>query len=162
MRLKCIIFTAFVLLLVSCKEEKRCYESTDSLMMVNFLGSNGEEIDSLMVKGIDRNAVGDTLVHDTIAAEVKHLGLPLSMSYDSTGFQVFANGKAAIFYLNHSMQIKLVSEDCGFAPEFQITGGRFSALIDSIIVTDPVVNNKSSETHATSQNILLYFHLADN
>ena len=115
-----------------------------------------------MVKGIDRNAVGDTLVHDTIAAEVKHLGLPLSMSYDSTGFQVFANGKAAIFYLNHSMQIKLVSEDCGFAPEFQITGGRFSALIDSIIVTDPVVNNKSSETHATSQNILIYFHLADN
>ncbi len=156
-------FTLFISLFVlffSCKEENRCYESTDPLLVVTFTGSGSEPIDSLIVKGVDRNDVGDTLVYDKTAATSKHLELPLSLSADSTGFELFSNGKAATLYLRHSMLIKLISEDCGFAPEYQLNGSVFSANIDSVVVTDAVVNTKSSETHAKSQNITLYFNLS--
>ena len=161
MKFRGILFLLMLFLAASCDDEKRCYEATDTLMVVNLLGSTEVEIDSIVVKGVDRNDVGDTIYRDTLDALVKHFKLPLSLSADSTGFDIFTNGRSARFYINHTMQVKLVSEDCGFAPYYEITGGRFSANIDSILVTDPVVNPKSSEIHAKTQNIIIFYNLAD-
>ena len=160
--IKTLFFTVFVALLLSCSDVNRCYETTDSLMVATLAGSQLTKIDSLIVKGIDRNQVGDTIVYDTIPSLSKHFSLPLSLSADSTGFQLFSNGKSATFYINHTMMMKLISADCGFAPEYQLTGSTFSNNIDSIAIADKVVNTKSAEKHAKSQNISIYFHFSDN
>jgi hypothetical protein len=155
------VFISVLFLFIACSSENRCYESSESLMVATFKGSNQENIDSLIVKGVDRNQVGDTLVHDKIKATSKHIELPLAVTADSTGFQIFSNGKAATLYVRHSMIIKLISDVCGFAPEYQIKDFSFSSNIDSVKITDAVVNTKSAETHANDQNITIYFNLSD-
>lgn len=155
------LLAAFVLLF-SCKEEKRCYESSSTLMVATFTGSVPANIDSLIIKGVDRNDTGDTLVYDKTETTSKHIELPLSLSADSTGFQLFANGKSATLYIHHTMLIRLISEECGFAPEYQLKSAEFTSNIDSVTITDAVVNTKSSENHAESQNITIYFNLPAN
>jgi hypothetical protein len=156
------VFISALFLFIACSSENRCYESSESLVVATFTGSDQENIDSLIVKGVGRDQIGDTLVYDTIQSTSKHFELPLAVTVDSTGFQIFSNGKSATLYIRHSMIIKLISDVCGFAPEYQIKDFSFSSNIDSVKITDAVVNTKSAETHAKDQNITIYFNLSDN
>jgi hypothetical protein len=154
-----LLFPAFMLLL-SCNSGSHCYESSNTLMVTSFTVNKTLNIDSILVKGYNRNAIGDTLAFNKVPALVKTVGLPLSLTADSTGFVVFANGKSATFWLKHTMNFQLISQSCGFAPNYLITATRHSSLIDSIRVSDQLVGPKTVEKYATlGQNITVYLHL---
>ena len=155
-----ILIPFFLFLFTSCNDGNRCYESVDTLMMGSFSINATKTINSLTIKGINRNLVGDTLVSDVTAALTMKATLPLSLNADSTGFVIIANGKKDTLFVRHTMIIKLISENCGFAPNYSLTGFRFTAGIDSVKITDKVVNTKSIEKTTNDQNIRIYFNPA--
>ncbi len=160
MRFRFLILLLAVMLLLSCNNGSHCYESSETLMVTTFTANGTLKIDSIMVRGYNRLAKGDTLVFNKIAATAVRVGLPLSVSADTTGFVVFANGKASSFWVKHTMNFQLISQSCGFAPNYGLTAIRRSSLIDSIKIFDPVVDPKSAEKYATNgQNITVYLHL---
>ena len=149
-----------VLLILSCNNGSHCYESSETLMVTIFSGSTSVNIQSILVTGYQRSAVGDTLEYSKTSALTSKVGLPLSLSADSTGFNVTANGKSGTFWLKHTMVIKLISQPCGFAPYYQLISSSHSSLIDSIRISDLNVDPKSVEIYETNgQNIKIYLHL---
>jgi hypothetical protein len=129
-------------------------------MVASFTGNGSIMIDSILVRGYGRSSVGDTLGYSKESALIKTIGLPLSLTTDTTGFDVYANGKISTFWVRHTMNFQLISQSCGFAPFYKISATRHSTLIDSVRVSDPVVDPKSVERHATNgQNITIYLHL---
>jgi len=161
MRVQLIVIILAVVLLHSCSNSSHCYESTDTLMMTTFAGSKSEKIGSIIVRGYGKNSVGDTLFNNKDSAQTKRIGLPLSLTEDSTGFVVYVNKVPSIFWVRHTMELKLISEVCGFAPYYRLNATRCSALIDSAKVHDPAIDPKSIETYNTNgQNITIYLHLS--
>ena len=157
-RLTFLIFA--VLLLFSCNNSSHCYESSETLAVASFTGGGVINIDSILVKSYLRNGIGDTLSSTKVAAVTERAGLPLSLSADSTGFVVFANGRSSSFWLKHTMNIKLISQSCGFAPYYQLVATKHSSLIDSVKVSDHSVDPKSAIRYATNgQNVTIYLHL---
>jgi hypothetical protein len=151
------------ILLISCNNGSRCYESGDSLMVAVFTGNNSKKIGPFTITGYGKNTVGDTLVHTTDSVLVRKVGLPLSILADSTGFVVSANGRTHTFWVKHTMNLQLISQSCGFAPYYKLTATRHTSLIDSVKIFDPGVNPKSVERYATlGQNITIYLHLTAN
>lgn|GEM_PF-728100 len=150
-----------VLLLLSCNNSSHCYESSETLLVTTFTGGSTLKIDSILVKGAAKTGIGDTLKFSRDSALTISAGLPLSLSADSTGFVVFANGRTSSFWLKHTMNLKLISQSCGFAPNYKLVATRHSSLIDSVSVSDPIVDPQSVERYATNgQNITIYLHLA--
>ena len=148
------------MLLPSCNNGSHCYESSETLLITTFTANGTIKIDSIMVRGYNRLAKGDTLVFNKDAAPAKKVGLPLSVSTDTTGFVVYVNGRAGSFWVKHTMNFQLISQSCGFAPNYGLTAIRRSSLIDSIKIFDPAVDPKSAEKYATNgQNITVYLHL---
>jgi len=114
----------------------------------------------MVINGLDRYDVGDTLVSDTASTLTKRYTLPLSLTADSTGFVVNANGKKDTLFIMHSMIISFISENCGFAPDYVISGCRYTSGIDSVKIADPKINPKSIEKKTNDQNISIYFNSA--
>jgi len=129
-------------------------------MMSSFSINGFIKIDSLTVKGLDRNDVGDTLVYDISSTLTKRYSLPLSLSADSTGFVIKVNGKTDTLYVRHAMIMKFISEFCGFAPNYVISGSRHTLGIDSVKITDSKVNPQSIAKLTNDQNISIYFNAA--
>ncbi len=157
-RITSIIFA--ILIVISCSNGDRCYESTDTFLVTTIVGNSAIPIDSLLVRGAGRKAKGDTLLLDKTASVFKKIALPLALSADSTGFDLVANGKSQTFWIRHTMNMQLVSASCGFAPYYQLTGSRHTSLIDSIRFSDLSADPKSVERHTTNgQNVTIYLHL---
>lgn len=158
-----IIFLLFsFLFLQSCNNGDHCYESTDSLMITNFIGDNKIKIDSILVYGYNRDLLKDTLIYQKPASLNVRLGLPLSLSVDSTGFVVFTNGKKSYFWLRHQMNLQLISQSCGFSPFYKLNSIRYSSLIDSVKIIDKEVDPKTAEKYANNgQNITVFLHLSN-
>ncbi len=147
-----------IVILSGCNEKNRCYESTDTLMVASFKASDFRVYDTLLVHGTGRTGTGDTLVFDTLSSQNKRFPLPLSLSNDSTGFVIKAEGRQDTLYVTHSMTMKFISESCGFAPEYQIKGFIFTSGIDSVKISDAFVNTKSTDKKVNDQNIIIYFN----
>jgi hypothetical protein len=145
---------------VSCSDANRCYEPVDTLMVTSFSVNGFKPINALIIKGINRNNVGDTLVNDVGSTLTKRYTLPLSLSADSTGLVMKANGIRDTLYIRHSMLLTFISESCGFAPYYVISGFRFTKGIDSVKISDSMVNPKSIEKNKNDQNISIYFNSA--
>lgn len=160
MRYYLIVISLLLIVLGSCNDGDRCYESVDALMVTSFSINGFKQINSLVVKGVNRNDVGDTLVSDTTSTLTKRYTLPLSLSIDSTGFVLKANGIKDTLYIRHTMILKFVSQNCGFAPNYIISGFRYTAGIDSVKISDAKVNPKSIEKQTNDQNISIYFNSA--
>lgn len=155
------IMLVALFLLNACNSGDHCYESSESLMVTTFIGNKAIKIDSILVRGYNRYAKGDTLAFSKPGTLSVKVGLPLSLLSDSTGFMVFANGRSNAFWIRHTMNLQLISESCGFAPNYQLTGTKHSTLIDSVKVADKSVDPKSVERYATNgQNITVYLHLS--
>jgi len=129
-------------------------------MVTSFSVNGFKNVKSLVIKGIDRNDVGDTIVNDQDSTLTKRYPLPLSLSADSTGFVLDTNGKKDTLYIRHTMIISFISENCGFAPEYVISGLRYTSGIDSVKITDKKVNPHSIEKTTNDQNISIYFSSA--
>ena len=157
MRYYLIVISLLVILFGSCNDGNRCYDSVDTLMVSSFSVNGFIKIDTLIIKGVNRNDVGDTLVNDIASTLTKKYPLPLSLSADSTGFVLTANGVTDTIYIRHSMIIKLISEFCGFAPNYVLSGSSFTSGIDSIKITDGKVNPQSIAKTTNDQNISIYF-----
>jgi hypothetical protein len=158
-QIKWITFAA--ILLVSCNNGSHCYESTDSMMVTTFSGSKSQKIGSIVVKGYGKNAAGDTLFNNKDSAITKRIGLPLSLTADSTGFVVIVNNIPSIFWVRHKMNIQLISQSCGYAPFYELNAAKYSSLIDSVRLYDPHVNPKSIEIYsANGQNLTVYLRLS--
>lgn len=153
-----ILISLSILVFASCNDGNRCYESVDTLMVASFSVSGFKQIKSVTIKGVNRNDVGDTLVSDTLSALTKRYPFPLSLSADSTGFVIKANGTSDTLYIKHTMTINFISEYCGFAPNYLISGFRHTKGIDSVKITDAKVNTKSIEKKTNDQNISIYFN----
>ena len=160
MRYYLIVISLLAFVLESCNNGNRCYDSVDTLMVSSFSINGFKNIDSLVVKGVNRNDVGDTLVNDRTSTLTKRYSLPLSLSADSTGFVLKLNGISDTLYLRHKMIIKFVSEFCGFAPNYVISGSRHTPGIDSVKIIDPKVNTLSTAKATNDQNIIIYFSAA--
>ena len=143
--------------LVSCSNGNGCYESVDTQMVTSFSIDSLKQIKTLVINGVGRNGVGDTLVNVKDSTLTKRYNLPLSLSADSTGWVFEANGKKDTIYIRHSMMMVFVSESCGFSPDFVISGLRYTAGIDSVKITDKKVNPQSIEKKTNDQNISIYF-----
>ena len=153
-----IAIVAYVFILWGCNDQNRCYESIDTLMVVSFKISNLNVLDTLSIHGVGKNGTGDTLVNDNLSSQIKRYSLPLSLSDDSTGFILLANGYRDTVYIRHSMTMKFISQYCGFAPEYTIRGSSFTHGIDSVKVSDVLVNTKSIQKNTNDQNITVYFN----
>jgi hypothetical protein len=127
-------------------------------MVASFSVNGFKPINSLVINGVDRNDVGDTLVSDTLSTLVKRYTLPLSLSVDSTGLVLKLNGIKDTLYIRHTMIISFISESCGFAPDYIISGFSYTKGIDSVKISDPKVNPQSIEKQANDQNISIYFN----
>ena len=160
MRFYQFIISLLIFVMVSCNDGNRCYESVDTLMVTSFSVNGSKKIKTLVINGVNRFAKGDTLVNDKDSTLIKRYTLPLSLSADSTGFVVKANGKKDTLYVRHSMIITLISENCGFAPNYIISGFRFTKGIDSVKISDAKVNPKSIEKKTNDQNISIYLNSA--
>ena len=158
MRFNLFIFSLFIFGMVSCSNGDRCYESVDTLMVTSLSVNGVVKIKSLIINGVDRHDLGDTIVNDLDSAFIKRYALPLSLSVDSTGLVLNANGKRDTLYIRHTMTINFISENCGFAPDYVISGFRYSKGIDSVTITDKKVNPKSIEKKPNDQNISIYFN----
>lgn len=155
-----IVISLFVFVLLSCNDGNRCYESVDTLMVGSFSINGFKPINNLIINGVNRNGVGDTLVNDTLSTLTKRYTFPLSLTSDSTGFVLKANGIKDTLYVRHTLIMSFISENCGFAPNYIISGFRYTKGIDSVKVTDKKVNPKSIEKLTNDQNILIYFNSA--
>jgi hypothetical protein len=160
MRFYLIVLTLLVFVAGSCSDGNRCYEPVDTLMITSFSVNGFKPINALTINGVDRNDVGDTLVNDNQSAVTKRYPLPLSFSGDSTGLAIKANGFRDTLYIRHAMTLILISENCGFAPNYVINGFSFTKGIDSVKISDAKVNPKSIEKKANDQNIRIYFNSA--
>lgn len=158
MRFYRFIFFLFIFALVSCSDGDRCYDPVDTLMVTSFSVNGFKPINSLIINGVDHNDVGDTLVSDNLSTLVKRYTLPLSLSADSTGLVLKVNGIKDTLYIRHAMIISFISENCGFAPNYVISGFRYTKGIDSVKISDPKVNPKSIEKKTNDQNISIYFN----
>lgn len=158
-----LIFLLFgLLILQSCNNGDHCYESTDSLMITNFIGSNKINIDSILIYGYNRDILKDTVISQKPATQNVRVGLPLSLSVDSTGFVVYTNGKKSNIWLSHKMNLQLISQSCGFSPYYKLNSIRYSSLIDSVKITDNEVDPKTAEKYANNgQNITVFLHLSN-
>ena len=163
MRFYIFIISLLIFVMVACNDGNRCYDSVDTYMLTSLTINDFKNIKSLVIKGVDRNDVGDTLVNiqdSTFINLVKRFPLPLSLSADSTGFVLEVNGKKDTIYVRHSMTINFVSENCGFAPNYSISGTRYTTGVDSVRITDAKVNPQSIEKKTNDQNISIYFSSA--
>ncbi len=160
MRYYLIVISLLAIVLGSCTNGNRCYDSVDTLMVSSFSINGFKSIDSLIVTGVNRTDTGDTLVNDRTATLTKRYPLPLSLFADSTGFILNANGVKDTLYIRHKMIITFVSEFCGFAPNYVISGLRHTAGIDSVKITDRRVNTLSTAKATNDQNISIYFSAA--
>lgn len=160
MRFYVVIISLLIFSMVSCNDGNRCYESVDTLMVTSFSVNGIKKIKTLIVNGVNHSDVGDTLVNDKDSTLTKRYALPLSLSVDSTGFVLNANGKKDTLYIRHTMIINFVSENCGFAPDYVISGFRYSKGIDSVKISDAKVNPKSTAKKTNDQNISIYFNPA--
>jgi len=160
MRFYLFLISLLSFALVSCSDGNGCYESVDTVMVTSFSVDSFKYIKTLVIKGIDRNDVGDTIVIDQDSTLTKRYSLPLSLSADSTGFVINANGKKDTLYIRHSMVISFISENCGFAPDYLISGLRYTSGIDSVKISDKKVNPHSIEKTTNDQNISIYFSSA--
>ena len=158
MRYYQIVISLLVILLGSCNDGNRCYDSVDTLMVTSISINGFKNANTVIIKGINRNDVGDTLVNDASSSLTKRYPLPLSLTADSTGFVLNVNGISDTLYLRHKMIIKLISEFCGFAPNYVLSGSRFTAGIDSVKITDSKVNPQSIAKTTNDQNISIYFN----
>jgi hypothetical protein len=152
------IFVAFVFILGGCNDQNRCYDSVDTEMITSFKVSNFSVFDTLVIRGVGRISKGDTLVNDTLSSQSKRFPLPLSLSDDSTGFVIIAGKFVNTVYIRHSMTMKFISEYCGFAPEYRLKGSSFTSGIDSVKISDPLVNTNSIAKNTNDQNITIYFN----
>lgn len=155
-----LILTVFLLVAASCSDEERCYESTSTLMIARFVDSRSLSMDSLIVWGLGKEE--DTIVYDPVSSVDKRYPLPLSLSSDTTGFVLFVNGKADTVFIPHSMQMRLVTEACGFAPYYELDSAVFSSGIDSVGLSDSDVNPISINKDEGQENIIIYFDLTAN
>lgn len=162
MRFYLFIISLLIFVMVSCNDGNRCYESVDTLMVTSLTVNGFKSINTLVINGVDRNDVGDTLVNDLQSTLAKRYPLPLSLSADSTGFVLQANGKKDTLYIRHTMIISFISENCGFAPNYVISGFRYSKGIDSVKISDAKVNPNSIEKKTNDQNIIIYFNSASH
>ena len=160
MRYYLIVIALLALLFESCGNGNRCYDSVDAFMVSSFEISGFNPIATLLVKGVNRNDVGDTLVNDVSSTLTKRYPLPLSLSADSTGFVIQVNGITDTLYVRHTMILKLLSEYCGFAPNYVLSGFRYSSGIDSVKITDKKVNSLSTAKAKNDQNITIFFSAA--
>jgi len=160
MRFYLFTILLFIFTLVSCSNGNGCYESVDTLMVTSFSIDSLKQIKTLIINGVGRNGVGDTLVNVKDSTLTKRYNLPLSLSADSTGWVLEANGKKDTLYIRHSMIMVLVSEVCGFAPDYVISGLGYTAGIDSVKISDSKVNPQSIEKKTNDQNISIYFNSA--
>lgn len=160
MRFSLFIISLLIFGMVSCNDGNRCYDSVDTLMVTSFSVNGYKSIKILVINGVDRNDVGDILVNDTDSALTKRYPLPLSLSADSTGFVLTANGKKDTLYIRHTMIISFISENCGFAPNYVISGFRYTKGIDSVKISDTKVNPNSILKKTNDQNISIYFNSA--
>ncbi|MCX6238772.1 MAG: DUF6452 family protein [Bacteroidia bacterium] len=160
MRFSLFIISLLIFGMVSCNDGNRCYDSVDTLMVTSFSVNGYKSIKTMVINGVDRNDVGDILVNDTDSALTKRYPLPLSLSADSTGFVLKANGKKDTLYIRHTMIISFISENCGFAPNYVISGFRYTKGIDSVKISDTKVNPNSILKKTNDQNISIYFNSA--
>ena len=158
MRVYLFILYLFIFTLVSCNNGTGCYESVDTLMVTSLSVNGFKPINALIINGINRSDVGDTIVSDTLSTLTKRYTLPLSLSADSTGIVLKVNGIKDTLYIRHTMIISFISEYCGFAPNYVISGFRYTKGIDSVKIFDPKVNPKSIEKQTNDQNISIYFN----
>lgn len=160
MRFYLFIILLFIFAMVSCNDGNRCYESVDTLMVTSLSVNGFKPINTLIINGVNRFDVGDTLINDTESTLTKRYTLPLSLSADSTGFVLKANGIKDTLYIRHTMIINFISENCGFAPDYIISGFSHTKGIDSVKISDAKINPKSIEKKTNDQNISIYFNSA--
>jgi hypothetical protein len=154
------LLIASVFFLSGCDEQNRCYDSVDTQVVVTLRSSDFSIYHNLIVHGINRNASGDTLVNDTLSSQSKRFSLPLSLSADSTGFVFKIGDVKDTIYFHHQITMQFISESCGFAPRYTIDGSSYNKGIDSVRISDPVVNTKSIQKSPNDQNVIVYFNSA--
>jgi len=147
-----LYITGFCLLFFSCESEESCEQSTVSALNASFytiLDSIPESIsvDNFTVYGIGRE---DSLIYDQ-ASSVGNFILPLSPSYDTTGFVFTLGAEIDTIIFLYSRELHLLSMECGFATYYYIERiDNTSNSIDSI----SVVNEKV--TTGDDENIQIY------
>jgi hypothetical protein len=160
MRYSLILISLLIFAFTSCSDGDGCYESVDTLMVTSLSVNGFKPINSLVIRGVNRNDAGDILANDPIPSLIKQNALPLSLSADSTGFVINVNQIIDTLYIRHTMILNFISENCGFAPNYIISGFRHTKGIDSVKITDSKVNPKSIEKETNDQNISIYFTAA--
>jgi len=157
MRYTLVVISLFAFTLWSCNNGNRCYDSADTFMVTSFSINGFKTINDLIIKGVNRNDIGDTLVNDSLSAVTKSCNLPLSLTADSTGFVIKTNGTTDTLYIRHTMTLVFVSRYCGFAPDYVLKGSRHTLGIDSVKIFHPKVNPSSIQLAPNGQNIRIYF-----
>ena len=157
MRYSLVVISLFAFTLWSCNNGNRCYDSVDTFMVTSFSINGFKTINSLVIKGLNRNDIGDTLVNNALSTMTKTYNLPLSLTADSTGFVLKTNGTTDTLFIRHTMNLVFVSRYCGFAPDYTLKGSRHTSGIDSVKIFHPKVNPLSIQLAPNGQNISIYF-----
>lgn len=130
---------------VSCSSDG-CTNNRNSIPMAGFYElSSGRQ---LSVSGLEVYGVGapnDSLLLDTLRNS-QQVYLPLRGAQTQTSFMFKAGDVADVLTLTYDSYPYFDGEDCGAMWRYVITGVDYDrTLIDSVLVTDPVITNIERE-----------------
>lgn len=150
-----------LVLFSACVEDETCGENTITGIIISVANSGDDSATDN--DGLNQDAVsewkicpaGDTLEFVTNTTEYQY-GIPLDLE-DTTIAVVFSikdDGEAyyedTVHFDYRQTDLKLVSVACGFAPEFEITGGRHGvSVLDSVVLEALEVSNDLSINNVT-------------
>lgn len=161
-----ILFVMPLMLLSACYEDDSCNQNR--VTGVNISVSNSGSDASTDLDGLDYNNVESwrfTALDDTaalISSETQSYtpGIPLDMNADSITVLFKIRDSDSTDYLQDTVifnyiqtDLQLLSINCGFAPQFKLTGGASTLnVLDSIVLYDGYVT-----TDMQIENVAFYY-----
>ncbi|MEN8120998.1 MAG: DUF6452 family protein [Bacteroidota bacterium] len=145
-------FLFFVVFLSSCKTEKECDTSTESLVKINFYVMT-ESLDSaVIVKPISAYGVGhkDSLLYENDS--ISFVLLPLSPNGETTEFAFEIGPYTENILFTYKTTTYFESKECGFIANYEIESVSYSTnIIDTLII----INNEV--TVENEDHVKLFF-----
>lgn len=142
---KVILSAACSAALIACNNEG-CLNNRNSIPMAGFYLLEGEQsisVTNLEVYGV--GSPGDSLLLDT-ARSNHQVYLPLRGNFDCAKFAFRSGEISDTLTINYNSWPYFDGEDCGAMWRYELTALSYNrTLIDSVLITDPLVTNIERE-----------------
>jgi len=148
-RIPLILILVLLTVYPSCEGEGVCTQSVLSVVNAGFYGWDEEQqleievfVNGFSLYGIDRP---DSLLYDSQNSLTK-FSFPMDMNAISSTLIIMADSLVDTLIINYSVVPVLISYECGFTNNFEMSGLTFTRhFIDSISMINTIANLENEE-----------------